>query len=189
MIFPLFVAITVFFVLPEKLLWIKEKWFVLKKTSSIGHKNAWCAIREIFMFLQGCFCVPRTCLIWDFVCLCIAWIIEPVLIVWGLFGAAILIPGQFIFSLGVENTYQLPCWGHWSLLSSVLNRSGASVIVVAWTILSTNGVFMLFSHKFFGLPNVSPPPPFCTLHWWYPSFWTCLFFSQKFNILYSCGAL
>lgn len=54
------------------------------------------------MFLQGCFCVPRTCLIWDFVCLCIAWIIEPVLIVWGLFGAAILIPGQFIFSLGVE---------------------------------------------------------------------------------------
>lgn len=95
---------------------------------------------------------------------------------------------RFIFSLGVENTYQLPCWGHWSLLSSVLNRSGASVIVVAWTILSTNGVSMLFSHKFFGLPNVSPPP-FCTLHWWYPSFWTCLFFSQKFNILYSCGAL
>lgn len=188
MIFPLFVAITVFFVLPEKLLWIKEKWFVLKKTSSIGHKNAWCAIWEIFMFLQGCFCVPRTCLIWDFVCLCIAWIIEPVLIVWGLFGVAILIPGRFIFSLGVENTYQLPCWGHWSLLSSVLNRSGASVIVVEWTILSTNGVSMLFSHKFFGLPNVSPPP-FCTLHWWYPSFWTCLFFSQKFNILYSCGAL
>lgn len=102
LIFPLFVAITVFFVLPEKLLWIKEKWFVLKKTSSIGHKNAWCAIREIFMFPQGCFCVPRTCLIWDFVCLCIAWIIEPVLIVWGLFGAAILIPGRFIFSLGVE---------------------------------------------------------------------------------------
>lgn len=65
---------------------------------------------------------------------------------------------RFIFSLGVENTYQLPCWGHWSLLSSVLNRSGASVIVVAWTILSTNGVSMLFSHKFFGLPNVSPPP-------------------------------
>lgn len=112
------------------------------------------------MFLQGCFCVPRTCLIWDFVCLCIAWIIEPVLILWGLFGVAILIPGRFIFSLGVENTYQLPCWGHWSLpvLSSVLNRSGASVIVVAWTILSTNGVSMLFSHKFFGLPNVSPPP-------------------------------
>lgn len=54
------------------------------------------------MFLQGCFCVPRTCLIWDFVCLCIAWIIEPVLIVWGLFGVAILIPGRFIFSLGVE---------------------------------------------------------------------------------------
>lgn len=32
------------------------------------------------------FFVARTCLIWDFVCLCKIWIIEPVLIVYGLFG-------------------------------------------------------------------------------------------------------
>lgn len=141
------------------------------------------------MFLQGCFCVPRTCLIWDFVCLCIAWIIEPVLIVWGLFGAGILIPGQFIFSLGVENTYQLPCWGHWSLLSSVLNRSGDFCHCCSMNnTIDKWGLHAIFPQVFLGC-LMSPPPSFCTLHWWYPSFWTCLFFSQKFNILYSCGAL
>lgn len=112
------------------------------------------------MFLQGCFCVPRTCLIWDFVCLCIAWIIEPVLIVWGLFGAAILIPGQFIFSLGVENTYQLPCWGHWSLLSSVLNRSGAFCHCCSMNnTIDKWGLHAIFPQVFLGC-LMSPPPLF-----------------------------
>lgn len=112
------------------------------------------------MFLQGCFCVPRTCLIWDFVCLCIAWIIEPVLIVWGLFGAAILIPGRFIFSLGVEKHLsiallrpliitqfcikQVRSFCHCCSMNNTINK---------W------GLHAIFPQVFFGC-LMSPPPLF-----------------------------
>lgn len=132
------------------------------------------------------FFVARTCLIWDFVCLCKIWIIEPVLIVYGLFG------GRYIDTWTV---YFFP-W-RWKHLSIALLRP----LIVQFCIKQVRsfchccsmnntmnkwGLHAIFPQVFW-LPCL--PPFFCTLHWLYPSFWTCLFFSQKFNIPYSCSAL